>query len=64
MATEPRHETHAGGACICPKCEARVPHRRGVPCRDERCPACGVKLLREGSYHHRLWLAKHKGEAE
>jgi len=42
----------AGGACVCAKCGARVPHRPGVPCMDERCPKCGVALVREGSAHH------------
>jgi hypothetical protein len=26
----------------------------GIPCQDERCPKCGAKMLREGSYHHDL----------
>lgn len=47
-----------GGSCVCPKCESQVPHRPGVPCREEHCPQCGAKMLREGSEHHRLWLAK------
>ncbi len=42
----------AGGFCICARCGHRVPHRQGVKCTDERCPSCGVALLREGSPHH------------
>jgi len=42
----------AGGACICPKCGQRVPHDAGVPCLQERCPNCGVAMVREGSPHH------------
>ena len=42
----------AAGTCICPKCGLLTPHRRGVPCLDERCPTCGVALVREGSAHH------------
>ena len=42
----------SGGACICPKCGQRAPHRPGVPCLDERCPECGVAMVREGSAHH------------
>ena len=42
----------AGGACICPKCGQRVPHNAGVPCLEERCPSCGVAMVREGSPHH------------
>jgi len=48
----------SGGFCICPKCGFRAPHRSGVPCREERCPHCGAKLIREGSYHHELLLKK------
>jgi hypothetical protein len=47
-----------GGNCICPKCGRTQPHQRGVPCQDEQCPACGVKLLREGSYHHDLLIQR------
>jgi hypothetical protein len=42
----------AGGACLCPKCGAKFPHQPGVRCMDERCPDCGVVLVREGSEHH------------
>lgn len=54
------HELGAGGQCICPKCETRVPHQPGVRCADERCPACGGRMLRVGSRHHELWQAKHR----
>lgn len=47
-----------GGDCICPKCETTIPHQRGVPCQQERCPECGAKMLRVGSEHHTLWLKK------
>ena len=49
----------SGGRCICPKCQATTPHRRGIRCQEERCPECGAKMLREGSDHHSLWLKKH-----
>jgi predicted amidophosphoribosyltransferase len=52
------HEMGAGGFCICPKCETRLPHSDGVRCQDERCPKCGAKLLREGSEHWVLWQKK------
>lgn len=42
----------AGGACICPKCGQRAAHQPGVPCLNERCPSCGVAMVREGSPHH------------
>jgi predicted amidophosphoribosyltransferase len=53
------HTMGAGGECVCPKCNATVPHRRGVPCQEEHCPQCGAKMLRVGSPHHELWLQKH-----
>lgn len=27
-----------GGACVCPKCGTRIPHRLGVPCSSINCP--------------------------
>jgi predicted amidophosphoribosyltransferase len=51
----------AGGNCICPKCGAKQPHRAGIPCREERCPKCGTRMVREGSYHHELIQEKKKG---
>ena len=53
------HTMGKGGECVCPKCETTIAHRRGVPCQEEQCPACGAKMLRVGSRHHELWLAKH-----
>jgi hypothetical protein len=38
----------------------RVFDPHGVRCRDERCPQCGAKMLREGSEHHKLWLQRHR----
>jgi hypothetical protein len=65
MAQPRRHEMGAGGFCICPKCGHRVPHASGVPCQEERCQECGAKMLREGSYHHRLLEEKRaKKQAE
>ena len=58
MALKRKHEMGEGGSCICPKCDEKIPHRSGVPCQEERCPACGAKMLREGSEHHRLLLEK------
>jgi len=51
----------SGGNCICPKCGYKAPHKSGVPCQEERCPKCNAKLMREGSYHHKLVLEKKKG---
>jgi len=48
------------GRCICPKCEEVVPHQRGVPCQNQKCPACGSKMLRENGYHHKLLQQKRR----
>ncbi len=48
----------SGGRCICIKCNEKISHRRGIPCKDETCPKCGAKMVREGSHHHDLILAK------
>jgi uncharacterized paraquat-inducible protein A len=42
------------GFCFCPKCGYKKPHEAGIPCREERCPNCGVRLIREGSLHHEM----------
>jgi len=53
------HSAHNDDFCVCPRCDEKTPHRRGVPCRQETCPHCGAKsLLREGSEHHQLYLEK------
>lgn len=57
---EVRKGMGAGGFCICPKCGERIPHKAGIPCREERCPKCGAKMVREGSYHHKL-IKERKG---
>lgn len=50
-----------GGNCICVHCGTRVPHIQGQPCKERDCPQCGKKMMREGSYHHQLYMQK-KGE--
>ncbi len=54
------HGSHSGlgptGYCICPKCGTRIPHRSGIPCKQERCPNCGTVMLREGSEEHKAFL--------
>jgi hypothetical protein len=53
----------ADGSCICPKCGGRAPHRQGVPCLQERCPDCGVAMVREGSPHHQEIVSR-RGNAD
>lgn len=64
MSVRKEHTMGRGGYCICPKCDYRVPHQRGVPCQEQRCPKCNAKLMREGSYHHNLVLEKKKKKNE
>jgi len=39
-----------------------MPHERGIPCRENKCPNCGKIMFKEGSYHHQLYLKKMKDE--
>ena len=36
----------AGGNCVCPRCGKTVPHQRGVPCTQMKCPGCGAAMTR------------------
>lgn len=54
-------ENDSDGYCICVNCNTRIPHTKGKPCRENDCPQCRKKMMREGSYHHQLYLLK-KGE--
>ncbi len=49
-----------GGNCICLKCGEKVSHQPGLPCRNTKCPKCGATMIREGSEHHQIFLAKQK----
>ncbi len=55
---ERQHKMGPVGECICPKCETRVAHQRGVRCQEEHCPECGAKMVRVGSDDYQLWLKK------
>lgn len=35
------------GNCVCPKCDYRIPHERGVPCLTLKCPNCNINLERK-----------------
>jgi hypothetical protein len=54
-------ENQYNGYCICVYCNTRLPHPKGEPCRDHICPQCGKRMMREGGYHHQLYLQK-KGD--
>jgi len=36
-----------GGYCMCPSCGNKVPHQRGTPCHQMKCPKCGAPMTRE-----------------
>lgn len=36
-----------GGNCVCPSCGEKVPHERGIPCFERKCPKCGTAMVRE-----------------
>lgn len=40
------------GTCVCLKCGYTISKRQGVPCLDEKCPKCGVVLVRKGGAHY------------
>ncbi len=34
------------GDCVCPQCGQRLPHQRGIPCFEQKCPKCGIPMTR------------------
>ncbi len=36
-----------GGECVCLQCGTKVPHKRGIPCYEHRCPKCGQPMTRK-----------------
>jgi hypothetical protein len=35
------------GKCICPSCGHKEAHTAGQRCKDQTCPKCGTKMIRE-----------------
>lgn len=33
--------------CRCPKCNKVIPHQRGLPCTQMKCPDCGIAMIRD-----------------
>lgn len=40
-----RMGTGGANACRCPSCGHIEPHKRGVPCLQQKCPKCGVDMV-------------------
>ena len=38
--------TGPSGECVCTKCGHKVPHQRGLPCYQIKCPECGAEMTR------------------
>ncbi len=63
-----RHRRHRGerfkdtGYCICPKCNRKEKHKRGIPCNSMLCPDCNIQMIREGSLHHLEIIEKLKNK--
>ncbi len=57
-----RTDKGSGGYCICPNCDFRIMHQQGVPCSSLLCPHCEIRMVREGSPHHKLILDKRKSK--
>ncbi len=33
--------------CICPECDFKITHKKGIPCRQTICPNCSTKMKRD-----------------
>ncbi|MHA1409884.1 MAG: hypothetical protein ACTSQY_06205 [Candidatus Odinarchaeia archaeon] len=41
----PRRGMGGHAYCVCPKCNYTVPHVKGQPCINLKCPNCGIPLV-------------------
>ena len=46
QAASSQANTEYIGECVCPDCDARLPHPGEVPCREINCPKCGASMAR------------------
>jgi len=44
--------------CICPDCDIKIPHKKGVPCRENICVRCNRPMMKEDSIPHREALRR------
>jgi len=35
------------GQCVCSSCGTEAPHKRGIPCYEEKCPKCGASMVKK-----------------
>ena len=35
------------GKCVCPNCGFSASHQPGMPCSSQKCPKCGISMIRE-----------------
>ncbi len=43
-----REKMGPNGQCLCPQCDKTIPHAKGTPCVEMRCPECGAMMVRKG----------------
>lgn len=43
------------GRCVCIRCGQTTQHTPGVPCTETICSNCSSRMLRENSYHHKIF---------
>jgi len=41
----PRQGDGGAGQCKCPKCGETIPHNRGTPCTQIKCPSCNTPMI-------------------